>query len=292
MQKFVQTIFLACLTSLLLLTHVAQAATPRGLLWEVSKRGVMPSYLFGTIHSEDERVLKIPRVVKKHLHYADSFALEVIIDDAATQLFTQAMFLPEPQTLQSLLAPEEFATLLEAAKTYHIPKEKLNRLKPWAMMAVLNIPPQTTGVFLDKALLEDARAQNKQIYGLETIQEQIDVFEAFSIKEQVTLLRETLSNLEDLPDLFEKLHTLYLKRDLEGMAKLSDEHTQESENSELLERLNDRLLTKRNLRMLERMLPRLEAGNTFVAVGALHLVGSQGLLKLLEAKGYRVTALY
>lgn len=281
-------------SALLLLAQLVHAAPPtqHGVLWEISKPGKVPSYLFGTIHSEDSRVLELPRIVKRHFDYAESFSMEMLADEGSTQAFSQAMFLPPEQSLRQLLTAKEYTQVLEATKSYHLPPEKLNQLKPWSVMALLNIPPQKTGVFLDLMLQEMARKQGKKLYGLETVQEQIEVFDGVSVSEQLILLRETLDNLDEAEDMFKLLHKLYLTRDLSGMLAFTEEQQASSEHAEIMAKFNKRLINDRNLRMLERMQPRLNEGNAFIAVGALHLAGKHGLLKLLEAQGYQVTALY
>lgn len=281
-------------SALLLLTHWVHAAPPtqHGILWEISKPSKVPSYLFGTIHSEDSRVLELPRIVKRHFEYAESFSMEMLADEASTQIFSHAMFLPPEQSLRQLLTAKEYAQVLDATKSYHLPPDKLNQLKPWAVMALLNIPPQKTGIFLDIMLQEMARKQGKKLYGLETVQEQIEVFDSFTMSEQLVLLRETLENVDTLEDMFKLLHKLYLTRDLSGMLAFSEEQQADSEHPEIIAAFNKRLINDRNLRMLERMQPHLNEGNAFIAVGALHLAGKHGLLKLLEAQGYQVTALY
>lgn len=279
---------------LLLAAQLVHAAPPtqHGMLWEISKPGKVPSYLFGTIHSEDSRVLELPRIVKRHFEYAESFTMEMLADETSTQVFVRAMLLPPDQSLRQLLTAKEYTQLLDAIKNYHLPPDKLNQFKPWAMMALLNMPPQKTGIFLDMMLQEMARKQGKKLYGLETVQEQIEVFDGFTQAEQLILLRETLENLDELDDMFKLLHKLYLTRDLSGMLAFSEEQQAESEHPEMMAAFNKRLINDRNLRMLERMQPRLNEGNAFIAVGALHLAGKNGLLKLLEAQGYQVMALY
>jgi uncharacterized protein YbaP (TraB family) len=279
---------------LLLATQLAHATPPaqHGIFWEISKPGKVPSYLFGTIHSEDSRVLELPRIVKRHFEYAESFTMEMLADESSAQVFSHAMFLPPEQSLRQLLTAKEYTQVLDATKNYRLPPEKLNQLKPWAVMALLNIPPQKTGVFLDLMLQEMARKQGKKLYGLETVQEQIDVFDSFTLPEQLILLRETLENVDESEDMFKLLHKLYLTRDLSGMLAFSEEQQADSEHPEMMAAFNKRLINDRNLRMLERMQPRLNEGNAFIAVGALHLAGKNGLLKLLEAQGYQVMALY
>jgi uncharacterized protein YbaP (TraB family) len=86
---------------------------------------------------------------------------------------------------------------------------------------------------------------------------------------------------------------LYLKRDLAALQAVGTDLTDTSaEERRGAEAFLDRLVDERNVRMVERMIPRLEEGATFVAVGALHLPGQRGILQLLANRGYKVAAVY
>jgi len=125
---------------------------------------------------------------------------------------------------------------------------------------------------------------------LETMAEQIIVFDGLSMDDQIRLLRHALNRHERTARLQEQLLQVYLSRDLARLFRLieseplADEHLQQI--------MLDRLLWSRNRRMLERMHPRLKEGNAFIAVGAGHLPGPQGLLVLLHRAGYRLTPVY
>ena len=83
---------------------------------------------------------------------------------------------------------------------------------------------------------------------------------------------------------------LYLERDLKGLSVFGQRHA--FEDNSLYERVTERLLTDRNRLMVERMLPLLDAGDAFVAVGAMHLPGADGLLALLAERGYQIERVY
>lgn len=127
--------------------------------------------------------------------------------------------------------------------------------------------------------------------GLETVSEQLSLFDGLSDDEQIELLKETLNNLDRLPLAFERLIKAYIKRDLAGLVRINEELIQYG-NPELGHRFQRKLIDSRNERMVERMLPLLKQGGLFVGVGALHLPGEKGILFALEKKGYRVARIY
>jgi uncharacterized protein YbaP (TraB family) len=170
----------------------------------------------------------------------------------------------------------------------------VNKLKPWAVVATLNMPPQKTGEFLDLQLYREAMRRKIPTYGLEKVEEQLAIFENMSLADQLSLLKETLTNFDEIQATFEKLHDLYLKRDLTAMLEFSMEQIQQStvQLETLFKAFYKRLIDDRNLKMAKRMEKRFQEGNAFVAIGALHLPGENGVLKLLEKQGYQVTAVY
>ena len=108
---------------------------------------------------------------------------------------------------------------------------------------------------------------------------------------QQQLIADAVKHTGELKSVFEEMISIYLKRDLPGLQALNEKYTA-SDNPKLEQKLMAELIDARNLRMLERMAPRLKEGKAFVAVGALHLPGDHGLLRLLERQGYRVSAVY
>jgi hypothetical protein len=204
-----------------------------------------------------------------------------------------AMFFTGEQSLDKILDKKLFAQVVKALQQYHMPPQMVKRLKPWAVMATLSTPPSQTGEFLDLLLYREAQQLQIPTYGLEKVEEQLQVFEGLSLDEQVTLLKETLKQADEMPKIFNKLHELYLQRDLTALMTYSIEYMQDgSDHKVLLDTFYERAIDNRNFKMVEKMEKRLQEGNAFIAVGALHLPGENGLLRLLQARGYRVLALY
>ncbi|NJO15748.1 MAG: TraB/GumN family protein [Thioploca sp.] len=266
----------------------------QGLLWQISKPGSTPSYLFGTIHSEDTRVNQLPALVNSFFEQADSASFELLMDIPTLLKSASAMFFTGEQSLEQILDEDLYNQVINALNQQGMPANVAKRLKPWAVIAMLNAPPTKTGEFLDLLLYKKAQQLKMPTYGLEKVEEQLRVFEGLSLEEQVILLRETLAQFEQMPRIFDKLHELYLQRNLTALMQFSTEYMQpnHSPHEKLVKNFYKKLVDDRNVKMVKRMQKRLQEGNAFIAVGALHLPGKNGIIKLLQAQGYQVLALY
>jgi uncharacterized protein YbaP (TraB family) len=171
------------------------------------------------------------------------------------------------------------------------PEVVVAMMKPWAVAVTLMLPPSETGMVLDLVLYQQALSKGKTVTGLESATEQMDVFDKLSVQEQIDLLEDALDNLQDMPKMLQALKTAYLARDLKRMVEISDQSMRDS-SERMQDHFNQRLLVDRNHRMAERMQPQLRKGGEFIAVGAMHLPGEQGLLNLLTRQGYTVSRLY
>jgi len=250
-----------------------------------------PSYLFGTMHSSDARINTLPTTLTDPFDRATSFSMELIFTGAGIVRMAEIMFYGADENLQDVIGEELYAQTREAFIKAGIPTQDLNKKKPWAIIMALGSPRKTRSIlFLDLKLQHKATLQHKPTYGLETMDEQLEVFEGLSVDEQIQLLKEALKYQSANAEQMDRLMQAYLNRDLAALAAISDRY--QARAGPAYNKLMDRLLAKRNHRMIERMQPRLKEGNAFIAVGALHLPGNSGLLTLLENSGYRVTPVY
>ncbi|MFO7602605.1 MAG: TraB/GumN family protein, partial [Gammaproteobacteria bacterium] len=172
-----------------------------------------------------------------------------------------------------------------------VPEPLMQQMKPWAVAVQLNLPQAQSGLFLDMLLYQQASAAGKAVYGLESMEEQMGVFDGMSTAQQIVFLEESIKYVDEVPAMIENITRLYLDRDLGALQAYSDRLMSRGER-QLSEALQERLIVERNQRMVGRMQPRLIEGNAFIAVGALHLPGEQGILRLLQNAGYRVKAIY
>lgn len=267
------------------------AVDEHGILWRIEGAATQPSYLLGTIHSDDARVTSLPARITRIFQQADSFSGEIDMDLPNLMLANQATMLAEGESLQQLLEPGLYQQTVRLLATYGMPELVVQRMKPWAAAATLSLPRPQTGMFLDMLLYSQAAAQGKRVYGLETVQEQVGAMESLPVDLQISMLKDAVAQYGQLDQIIEQLITAYLQRDLQALAAISDQAMQQGDErvSQLFE---SEVIINRNRRMLDRMQPRLQEGNAFIAVGALHLTGEQGLLNLLRHKGFRVSPVY
>lgn len=264
------------------------SAATRGILFEIRPpTGAPPSFLFGTIHSEDSRVVELPAPVRAAFDASPNVALEVVPDASAIIRAMVTMAYTDGRLLRDVLPPDLYLETAEALAGIGMPEEAFKDLKPWAVVTLLSSPPSETGEFLDMLLFHRAVADSKRIEGLETMTEQLAVFDALSETDQVTLLRETLATRAQLPLIFEALIAAYVERDVDKLQHLSEQHLADTD-PRLAALFQEVVIDSRNRRMVERMEPLLAEGGWFIAIGALHLPGDQGVVALLRERNHRI----
>lgn len=262
-----------------------------GLLFQVTNAQGAACWVFGTIHSEDPRVIDLPPPVADAFGSSRAVVLEVVPDAQAIIQSMVRMVYTDGRSLESVVGPALFREAVAAAGELGMPEAAIKDFKPWALVTLLSVPPGSTGEVLDLRLYRQAAEAGKRVLGLETIDEQLAVFEGLSEGDQVTLLRETLEVRANLPAVFERLLLAYLDRDLDRLQTLSDQYLRGGDAA-LAERFRVAALDVRNARMAERMVPLIDEGGCFIAVGALHLPGDGGVLERLQRQGFTVRAGY
>jgi uncharacterized protein YbaP (TraB family) len=271
---------------------ISEAATRfnKGLLWKIELPGTLASFVFGTIHSDDRRVTTLPEPVARSLNDSKRFVMEAIVDGDALVSMAEVMFFNDDRTLEQVIGRKLYGDTIKALTARGMPTRGIEKQKPWAVMLALSMPTPKTGEYLDLVLQARATRMSKPVSGLETIAEQLSVFNGLPISDQIALLKDTVRSQPTLDRQFEELHQAWLARDLAAIMALGEKYKPGDER--LYRNVMDRLLTQRNLRMVERIGPNLKEGGAFIAVGAAHLPGESGLLYLLEKAGYRVSPVY
>jgi uncharacterized protein len=267
----------------------AQSVYGKGLLWKVSKAGTTPNYVFGTIHVADESITKIPAKVMAALNNAKTFAMEVIPEASEYVTLASLMYFTDEQKLSDLISKPLFAEVVRLLGAYHLSEEVVTLLKPWAAFLTLSYPPEF-GQVLDLQLLALARKNGAEVSGLETLREQVDIFDTMAIDKQLRLLSDTACHYDLVEVDFEIMKSLYVDRDLAGLYAYTQRYSQSDDD--LYDELIKKLLIDRNHTMTERMQVMLQAGNAFIAIGAMHLVGEEGVLSLLAKNEYEISLVY
>ena len=287
----------------------AVRATEKPFLWRID--GPVPSYLYGTVHVPDPRVLALPEVVQRALDTADVFAGEIPLDDSTQASLLGRVMLPPGQDLRKLVGEEVFARIVKViGKSLgsaappgmaDILAATMATMKPWAVMSQLELleflPDISAGRQpLDAMLNSMAGKGGKELAALETVEDQIGVFEGFTIEEQVKMLVETLDEFEKPHagglSATQELISLYLAGDLN---RLAEEATKDSPSDPALnKKMVARVIDERNAKMtakIAELCAKRPARSYFFAVGALHYAGESGILTQLAKKGFKVTRL-
>jgi hypothetical protein len=259
----------------------------QGLVYSVQRDGGPPSYLIGTMHSEDKRVIALLEQFSPLIEEVELVAVEMVPDAVTLLAVGAATLLPADQSLRGLVGSERFDALSEAASQLGLSPEILNRLKPWAAAVTLGMPASRTGRFLDMEIYLRALELQRRVVGLETPAEQLAVFDSMAPEMQIVLLAEMIKNAPQMPKQLEELTAVYLSGDLDQIDRFA--RGQYSGMPDSITRwFDERLLDRRNARMLQRLPELLDKTNVLVAVGAMHLAGDTGLVAGLRRLGYRV----
>jgi uncharacterized protein YbaP (TraB family) len=286
--------------------EAAAAATPagEGKFYRIGRPGETASFLYGTMHLSDPRLDLLPEA-RKAFGAADTLVIETTdaLDPATTTAMMLArpdlLYLPPGRKLSDILTDPQAVAVTAELERLGIPAASVETLQPWFVAVSLMLPACETARLaegqkpLDLALAAEAKAADKRVLGLESGGEQLEALASMSGDLQVASLVSTLALGDRLPDLFETMTQLYLDGRIALISPLVE--VLMPPGSAALAReagaFERRLVNDRNHRMAERLAPLLQPGGVFVAVGALHLPGDEGLVALLKAQGYAVTRL-
>ncbi len=283
----------------------AEAALPHGgaLFWKIEKDGLPPSWLFGTIHLNDKRLVALPQPVRAAIASSKIVALEsdTVLDKAKIQaeMVKNLHYISfrDGTTLSSHLSAEERAALQKLLSARGLSFAQFNGLKPWFVMTSLALPPcemlamATGGDVVDQVVARLGQKAGAKIIGLETTAEQFAAFDSLGIPDQKQLLMLTVRSAPVAEDQNETMKLLYLQERTGALWALSDYLADKfgSGDKGPIKAFKRALVSKRNEVMAKRAAPFLTKGGIFIAVGALHLPGKTGLVALFEKQGYRLT---
>lgn len=257
------------------------------LLWKISGNGLeSASYLFGTIHMTCDATLD--EKVQNAMDETTLLVLELDMDDPSLQTkIMKDVFMKDGKTLLDFLSQEDYDILEKFVKEQTgMPLAMMSNMKPFFISAsfypkLLGCPVQS----FEEALMKVAQEQNEEVLGLETVEEQMNVFNAIPYEDQVVdLLRTAKDNLAYDAETFQRLMALYETENIDGMNDLMEE-----DRNLTTSKHKDKMLDNRNKNWIPKIEVFAKDQSTFFGVGAAHLAGDNGVIKLLQKAGYTVT---
>ena len=282
--------------------NAAKIPNGKGVFWRIEKAGIEPSFLLGTMHVTDPRVLNMPQGAKAAFDKANAVIVESdeIIDElkVAVSLLARPDLttFPNGKSIYDALPKEDVQQLEVGLKARGIPLSAVSRMQPWMLSSFVVMPAcefarKAKGAsFLDKKLAEDAVRDGKHLIGLETIVEQLTAMTELPMEFHLQSLIETLKLGDRMNDVMATMTDLYVTGDIGmTMPMLKSIDTASAETGkDGYAAFEQRIITDRNHVMAERAAIYLANGRVFMAVGALHLPGEEGLVELLRSQGFTV----
>jgi uncharacterized protein len=284
------------LAGLLLLSFAAGAAQARATasVWTVKGKS-NTVYLAGSVHALPKEHAHFPEQLERAYQAAQVVVLEVDLDNLnpieAVQFITSNGTLPADRALKDVVGEKDYERVAKLAATLGVPELAIARLEPWAAALILTqFALNKTGfdpqLGIDMQITERAKADGKPIDGLETVIDQLSVFDDRTFEEQTRFLLDSTDDAVNLDDDLAKLVAAWRSGDMSALEKEFEQERAKSPE------LYDALLGVRN----RNWMPKIEAllggdQDYLVVVGALHFVGEDGLLTLLDKQGFKAVPL-
>lgn len=253
-------------------------------LWAVERDGHV-SHIFGTIHI-GVSLHELPDIVGKRLDSSHTLIVEADTADLSSPSMLAKMVLPKGQSLRAMLGDKHWKILVHHMGDLY-PPVVLDKLPPWMVQTVLSIEDPAAlskQPSLDSQLVARAEKHGKPVKFLETAEQQIDMLTRLI---GVDDLRETLDDVPGARTSLRVLLRAYRNGNLAALTGLTLDPEEMAKNPQAIEML----LYERNRNWMDVLVRELSRGGVFVAVGAAHYVGRDGLLTLLDRAGFRVTRL-
>jgi hypothetical protein len=283
------------------LKRADELVNSEGLLWRIERQGLAPSYLFGAIHSTDEGAVAIARQAADLIAAAKVVATELggpfdAVDQAnlAAAALAKAVA-PDVDTFAPALTGPKAVEVEDFLARRGFPKEMAHHLQLWFLAAAAALPiceamrVQQGLPEVDQVIASAGKARGLPVVGLETAAEQFDTMAGAPPAITAALLAAAARSPELDQDSFATMLRLYReKRPTEMLAVADVTPGLTADERAAADAFDHLLLVGRNATMATRAAPLLAAGGAFIAVGALHLSGKNGLIERFRAMGYRV----
>lgn len=273
-------------TSLFAQTKAKPAVTNnKSLLWKITGMGLAkPSYLFGTIHIICQADYVWTPAMQKALKESKKVAFEMDMDDPTLQSqMTSGMMLTNGKKLKDFYSEEEYKRLTDFATKNEVPLQMMQQFSPFALVSFLYMKALTCPMpaSYEGNITGLAQEQHKEIVGLETVQEQMKVIETMNIDSIAHSVLKIAEDIDSFKNTYSEMLRVYKKQDLPALYKLFLESPDYKDDLQSL-------LFDRNKKWVPAIATLAKEQSTFIAVGAGHLWGDEGVISLLRKEGYTV----
>jgi uncharacterized protein YbaP (TraB family) len=254
------------------------------LLWEIKSEFAEPSYLFGTMHVQDEKAFRNIDLIEDCILKCTSFAAEYDLDSGNNFDFEAVSALPDGQKLSDFIKPLIYEKLNKIFKRETgLKLQYFEGKRPIIIMNMLSSAQfaKDKHVSLDEHLYDFAKGEHKEMLGIESFDAQLDILKNMPMKAQLKSLKDMALNFGRYRRSLKRSAELYMEADLSKLTKKA------KSSAAGMRKL---LLYDRNILMADKIAEIISEKSLFAAIGAGHLGGKKGVLYLLKKKGFGVRA--
>lgn len=284
---FNRCLFALAAMSVSFFSYSQEVILDNSLLWKIEGSELdHPTYLFGTIHAISQDDFFMPESVEKAFSGSQQIVLELDMDDPQMGMqLMQGAVMSDGNTLDKLMEPAAYAILDSLIqKNTGVGAAMFNNWQPMlAFSLIVQEFIEGKMASYELAFVEMSKEAQKEILGLETVQEQINAIANITYQDQANYLHEQIMDLDNNRVLFKTMVDLYVNQKITDL----EDYIVESNGGD---ELAVHLLKERNEKWIDRMIEMGAQKPTFFAVGAGHLAGENGVIHLLRKEGYSVTA--
>ena len=285
----IKLFLISLIFSSLYFTQIYGQKEDKSLLYEISGNGLaQPSYLYGTIHliCKDDFVMN--EATKQKFSETQQVYLEIDMDDPKMMPeMMKSMYMTDGSTLKTLMSEAEYQKVSQFFKdSLKMNIRTMDKMKPFVLSSLtlpklIACPSQS----YEETFMKMAKNENKEVLGLETVQEQFEALDKVGMKKQADLmLVKIVENWNDGKRELKQLIADYKNQDIEAI------YEDMGKSNSIDAEFENNLLATRNQNWIPKIQRITKEKPTFFAVGAGHLGGKEGVIALLRNEGFTVKA--
>jgi uncharacterized protein len=264
----------------------AQPTAGNALLWEISGNGLSkPSYLYGTIHMICAKDFFLSEQLKQKFSSTSKLYLEIDMDDPSMNMKMLQLSMLKDKRLKDFFTENDYSKLNNFFKdSIGMPLTFLGTMKPFVLFSIITLKtlPCEKQESYEMTFVKMAKDQGKEVLGLETVEDQIKVFDEMPDTTQAQMLMSYVNNFDEQKKEFSKMIGFYKNQNLDSLYE-------QITSSPDIAGSEDALLYNRNQNWIPIIEKATKEEPVFFAVGAGHLAGDKGVINLLRKKGYTLT---
>lgn len=277
----------------------SQTISNKSLLWKVYGNGIADtSYLYGTIHMIEKKDFLLTPQVKRTFKRANTLVMEVNLkmDDQTKKEIAKQIMFPNRKTIKDYLSLSDYtyfhSYMIDTLKIMPLKVTIYEMMTPFFLQAIILKEQMNKVVSYEEKYAKMAK-KKEQLF-VETIQEQLNFITVDSLNIQAEkLIKDIRAGKMNATTELKKMTDLYLKQDLQGLHNYMLKSIAESEdNPEQAKAMIDKMLVNRNKNWIPKLENWMKQKTLFVAVGAGHLAGEEGVINLLRKQGYTVEPVF